>query len=647
MLKKLLLLLSFSVSSLILLGCTTSPAYPVKSFDYQKDIPRVTLYDSYVPKDYAFLDYAEKARQFDQALFDATLEGDHLPMIWNRTDSFGFGAYVGDSRGYVEGVSAISAVLSASLIGIDKSDDHGLNYVAMLKQFYNSNQKVILNNMFAVSTDNSLWYTLYPGILMTQVSLLYPEETDLRDIVLENIQSWYHAQTIFNDQPEGPNYAFTAFDFTTMEPVDNGIWTEPDSAVGIGMLMYYGYQLTAEDRYLEALIETMDYITQYFGSPLYELLHYYAPFLAAYLNAEHGTQYSLENLLNDTFDGLSIPRGGWGSMVGTWGDFPVDGLMGSTRDRKGYAFSMNSFASAFILGSFVSYDARYASSMGAWLLHLSSNGRYFFPDQIAARYQSCDYHEVCGDFNEKTFSSVPYEGIINGYNSRTPWVGGDPLINGWAPTDLSIYSGASTGLLGAMIQATDVSGILVFEVNKMARIGTHRPGNYLLYNPHPTSEDVTYLTQSKDPVYIFDLVSKTWVTDDAVTEIRLNLAPLESVILVEVAAKEDVIVNGHSYTTKDGTVLTQMQVQTAIENYASNDTAQGEVTLEFAFVSDVLEDAIASITYSVAGQDFTVQKAVIELDVEALNLSGQRTLRYTITMESGLTDSGQIILDFK
>lgn len=647
MLKKLLLLFYFSISSLILLGCTTSQPYPMKSFDYQKDISRVDLYDNYLPNNYAFMDYSEKALLFDQALFDSNLEGDHLPMIWHRNDSFGFGAYVGDSRGYVEGVSAISAVLSASLIGIDKSDDNGMNYVAMLKQFYNSNQKVILNNMYAVSTDNSLWYKLYPGILLTQVSLMYPNETELRNIVLENIQSWYSAQNVFQNQPEGPNYDFTSFDFTTMEPVDNQIWTEPDSAVGIGMLMYYGYLMTSDDKFLDALIQTMDYITQYFGSPLYELLHYYAPFLAAYLNSEHGTNYNLESLLNDNLDGMSIPRGGWGSIVGSWGDFTMNGLMGSTRDRKGYAFSMNSFASAFMMSSFVNYDARYASSIGSWLLHLTSNGRYFFPDQIDKEYQSCTYHDVCGDFNEKTFDSVPYEGIINGYNSRTPWVGGDPLINDWAPTDLSIYSGASTGLFGSMIQETNVSGILIFEVNKMAQIGTNRPGNFLIYNPHPTTHEVKYHTQSEGPVYLFDLVSKTWLSNEKTTMETLTLDALETVIIVEMDAQEDIHVNQQNYVTKDGDVLTQMQVQTEIANYASNDTATGDVELQFDFISDVSEDRIQSITFTVGGHEITVSDEVVQFDVNALNLSGKRTLRYSITMHSGLTDSGSIILDFK
>ena len=635
----------------IFLGCTSpTPPYPEATLTYQKQIPRLRNYETYLPQSYALMDYREKALLFNQWLFDPQATGDFLPLIWENTarQEFGFGAYVGDDRGYVEGVSAIAAVMSASLLGIDMTDYEGRNYVALLSQFYSSNQRVVLNGTRGVSIDSSLWYKIYPGILFTQVSLLYPEETVLRMQALENIEQWYQAQRVFQQQPLGPNYAFTSFDFSTMEPFDNGIWKEPDSAVGIGMLMYYGYTLTGDEKYLQALKETMLYIDSYFSSPLYEILHYYAPFLATYLNAEHGMNLDVLNLINDNFDGQSVPRGGWGSLVGSFGSFPMDGLKGSIRDRGGYAFSMNTFSAAFILSSFVMYDARYASATGQWLLHLISNSRYFFPDQSDPRFQSCTYFENCGEFNSLTSSSFPYEGIINGLNGRTPWIGGDPMITGWAQTDLSIYSGASTGMLASLITPTDQTAILKLHVNRMAQLSTALPSTFLVYNPHSTLKTVTYPVSSGGPVDLFDLVSKTYIARDVQSHTVIELSPLESVLIAELPAGTVLRVEATHIAMPNGDVLTAYQVHSGITNHQSGDRVSSDVRLDFETFSDVEDDAIAEISLRIGVDRFNVLNSpFLTFNTNQLTAKGTRRIFYTITMTSGLTDTGSIILTFE
>ncbi|HBK68342.1 MAG TPA: hypothetical protein DDZ91_06855, partial [Firmicutes bacterium] len=63
-------------------------------------------------------------------------------------------------------------------------------------------------------------------------------------------------------------------------------------------------------------------------------------------NAFQGTSYDLDKAISRVFDGNSVPRGGWGSLVGKWGDYEINGLFGSITDGGGYAFSMNTFAAA-------------------------------------------------------------------------------------------------------------------------------------------------------------------------------------------------------------------------------------------------------------------------------------------------------------
>lgn len=649
--KKIILSVLLMITLFVFLGCASpSPTYPEAQLTYQKQIPRLRNYESYVPQSYALMDYREKALDFHQWLFDHEASGDFLPLIWENTarGEFGFGAYVGDDRGHVEGVSAIAAVMSASLLGIDMTDYDGRNYVALLSQFYNSNQRVVLNGTRGVSIDSSLWYKIYPGILFTQVSLLYPDETVIREQALENIEQWYQAQRVFQQQPTGPNYAFTSFDFSSMQPYDNGIWKEPDSAVGIGMLMYYGYTMTGEEKYLQALKETMLYIDGYFSSPLYEILHYYAPFLAAYLNAEHGMSIDVLNLINDNFDGLSVPRGGWGSIVGSFGNFPMDGLMGSTRDRGGYAFSMNTFSAAYILSSFVMYDARYANATGQWLLHLISNSRYFFPDQSDPRFHSCTYFENCGQFNTTTNNSFPYEGIINGLNGRTPWIGGDPMITGWAQTDLSIYSGASTGMLATLITPTDQEAILKLHVNAMAQLSLSLPSTYLVYNPHPTTKTITYPIALSGQVDLFDLISKTYVARDVSAQTVIELGSLESVLIAELPAHTALRFESTHIAMPDGTVLTTYQVHSGVTNLEPGQRVSQSVQMDFETFSDIENDTIASIQLRIGADHFTQdESSSITFNTQSLTTLGARRVFYTVTMTSGLKDTGSMILTFE
>ena len=115
----------------------------------QKDILRVTLFASSVPESYELIDWRGKALQYDRLVFDAEATGKYLPLIWeDRTHgTFGLPAYVGDPRygqdGAQEAVAGIAAVLSGTLIGLDKSA--GPDYVGQLAAYYSEDEMIILN----------------------------------------------------------------------------------------------------------------------------------------------------------------------------------------------------------------------------------------------------------------------------------------------------------------------------------------------------------------------------------------------------------------------------------------------------------------------------------------------------------------------
>ena len=417
---------------------------------YQKEITRISQFSSELPENYEIIDFKSKALAYDSMVFDFDATGTFFPLIWsdNTYDGYGISAYIGDYRngmdGSQEAVTSLAAVLSASLLGIDKSNQNGQNFVEPLNVYFNQEENVVINNPSGNSRNISMWYMIYPSILFSEVSILYPNETQLRQNTLKTIESWYQAYVVMHDMN---SFDFTGFDFDKMQPYRNNIWREPDSAVGISLLMYYGYNLTGDEKYKTAAINSLEYIDSvYSGSPMYEILLYYGPYLASKYNVEFGTNFDVNKLFNSVFNGISLPRGGWGMLNDNYSGYAVSGLMGSITDGGGYAFSMNTFASAFIMAKTAKYDTRYASSIGKWMNHLISNSRYYFPDQVKNENQSMynsEYASEAQAFNAIAQNIFPYEGIRKICNNRTPWFGGDPTVYNWAQTDFSVYSGAS------------------------------------------------------------------------------------------------------------------------------------------------------------------------------------------------------------
>ena len=48
--------------------------------------------------------------------------------------------------------------------------------------------------------------------------------------------------------------------------------------------------------------------------------------------------------------------------------------------------------------------------------------------------------------------------------SVSPYATGDAIAGGWAPTNLSLYSSSHAGILGAIIDTTEVRGILKLDL---------------------------------------------------------------------------------------------------------------------------------------------------------------------------------------
>lgn len=614
---------------------------------YDKQIGRVNQFKTELPENYQIIDFKARALAYDQLVYNFDQKGTFLPLIWEDTtyDTYGIAAYVGDYRngqdGTQEAVTSIAAVLSASLLGIDKSNQDGRNYVDALNVFFNEEEGVVINNPSGNSRNISMWYMIYPAILFTQVSLQYPSEITLRDNTIKTIESWYKAYEVMHNLN---SYDYTGYNFLTNQPYKNNIWTEPDSAVGISLLMYYGYQLTGLEKYKLAALNTMEYIDKtYTGSPMYEILLYFAPYLASLYNQSYGTNFDVNRLFNLVFNGNSIPRGGWGMLNDNYNGFAVSGLMGSITDGGGYAFSMNSFAAAFIMAKTAKYDTRYASSIGKWLNHLISNSRYFFPDYAKDENETMFISEFANEaqsFNLVANNIFPYEGIRKSGSSKTPWFGGDPTVYGWAKTDFSIYSGASIGMLGSLYEKTDQEGILKIDLNSGDFFNQDYP-TYLLYNPHQQNKTVTYKVKSNG-VDLYNSVTDEVIHKNVTGEIEITISKGSSVVIIELP-KDSTLERNDTSVIVDGNIIHTYQATLNVISPKNNQEVSSKFTLELNTFMTNKNDEIDYYEVIIDG----VIKRYEENKFEVSASSGGKTITIRAYTKKGLFDQTTLRINIK
>jgi len=372
-------------------------------------------------------DWKQRALDFDNLAFDVEAEGPLMPLLsWRDKPQrhFAIPSYVGKSSDG-EGICCLAAVMSGALCGIDKTQDRGVNWVQGCEAWFSSTDGVTLNNVGARNGGGSFWYALLPGVLHAQLALKFPEEQGLNDKLRAMADRYREVVIVLGGANADFNH--TGFDFTKNTPIDNGKWREPDAAAGIAYIEYAAWTKWHDEKHLEAArwcLDSLERRKREEGSPLYETLLYYAPALAAKMNAEHGTHYDMAKLLDWCLDENNAERGvarpHWGVLAHRFGDADVRGLQGSTRADEGYAFAMNSFNAAAALAPLCRYDDRFTTRIAQLLDQIAVNARKFFADEVPAENQSNP--ELRGTL----LRSVPYEGIREA--ARVPLQGASAAV---------------------------------------------------------------------------------------------------------------------------------------------------------------------------------------------------------------------------
>ncbi len=417
-----------------------------------------------------------------------------------------------------EGINAIPALVGASLVGIDKSNQNGFNYVLGSQEWFNNrpSENVYLNG-FVTSSGNDWWYDTMPNVFFYQLRDLYGDY-GVADQQFESVSQRWLTAVGFMGGSAVPwtygNFNHRAWSLSTMTPNDNGV-AEPEAAGAIGWLLYLAYIQLDDDSLRMGAEWALEFLNTRTSNPSYEIQMPYGAVIAARMNAELGTNYDVEKLLNWCFD--ITPLRNWGATLGTWGGYDCDGLIGEAL-YDGYAFAMNGFQHVSALAPLVRYDDRFARSLGKWILNAANASRLFYPNYLPPENQDSETWSYEYDPN----SYIAHESMRENWMGTSPYATGDAMSGGWGATNLALYGSSHVGYLAAVVDSTNIPGILQLDV--LATDWYHAPAypTFLYYNSYdiPMQVDLPLDPGTYD---IYELTSNQIVLSGVSDTAHLNI----------------------------------------------------------------------------------------------------------------------------
>lgn len=528
-------------------------------------IERVNLMPD-MPESYQMIDWKQKARDFDRFVFDWNNSSEVGPLIWldnarRNVDQETFGLYtaVKDIRQgkdanngeFHESLNSLAAILGAGLVGIDKTDQDGYNYVKMVQNYFNSDTgwNIVMNNTTSSvgskggGYGRDWWYDVLPNALYYAVCDVFPHVEGAEEIQKSIAEQFVKADSVLNG-----NYDYSYFDYGQMKGGVNHIPLQQDAAGDHAYVLLCAYRKFGDNRYLQHAKSAVEALLSQKESRFYEALLPLGAYTAAYLNATEGTSYDVKKLLDWVFDGCKSPTGrtGWGIIVGKWGDYDVSGLQGSITDGGGYAFLMNSIKPAWPFIPLVKYQPEYAQAIGKWMLNNASACRLFYPGYID------EQHQWAPELRNLTANNIAYEGLrkADDYGKESlkgvspvaigdgpKWIDGNPT-----ESMFSVYSSSPVGILGAIVDTTNVKGILKLDCNATDFYSQKPYPVYLYYNPFGEDKVVEYT--SAQQADLFDIVAKEYVARNIVEKGSFTIPAKAARIVVELPVETELTKEG-------------------------------------------------------------------------------------------------------
>lgn len=460
----------------------------------QIDLPRIEAMPDF-PQPYEMRNWKQVAKGYDTLVFDLNKTGDYLPLIW--TDGNGvnypghnrFGLHTAVGNASAEAINILPAVLSASLVGVDKSNQNGFNWVLMCEEFFNkSNGENIYLNNFVGSSGNDWWYDTMPNLYFYMLYDLYGSIGDFDYQFITIADRWLEAVRTMQGSTTPwtvPYMNYRGWKMATMQPNTAGV-RQPEAAGAIAWILYHAFKKSGEEKYRIGAEWCLEFLNTRTDNPAYELQLPFGIYTAARMNAETGTDYDIEKMLNWCFDPDDNVRN-WGVCLGNWGGYDCDGLVGEAK-YDGYAFFMNGADQFGALIPIVRYDNRFARTIGKWALNVANASRLFYTNYLPDSNQDGESWAHQYDSNSYIAHEAIREYALN--SGISPYATGDFIRSGWGPSNYVLYGSSHVGMFGGIIDTTNVPGILQLDLCKTDFYNNSPYQSFLYYNPHGTTKNI-------------------------------------------------------------------------------------------------------------------------------------------------------------
>lgn len=501
-----------------------------------------------LPSNYKFIDWAKRGEELIDFVFDHTatnfdektefsVKDDRKFSTIYRDDKYGgymIPAFYGENRPIIdreingkmhegeddqESISVTSALIAASLLGIDMNKElpdqlkgkstieNGVSIETYLDnelKYYWDKDGVITNvpngsdsklqNTNVSNAYGDFWYLLIANQNFFRLSELNPEwqpdeVNKIQKSIANKMVDMVKVLKERNATTGKGLFDIQCFDFENMQAVEPG-WRQPDAAAGTASILYYAYKIFGDEEYLNYAKECMDYLQDLQSNPYYENMLIDAVYLAAMMNAEVGTDYDISKFWNWITTTSSSSVRNWGSVNYSQDGIDVYGMTGEP--NNGYSYFFNSIYPLTSILPAAKYDPSYAKMAGKWSVNIANASKYFLPSEWS------EEHQTDGEFKGKLEESVlAYESLRKNDKGQNFYATGDAKQNatgGWMAgrntTNFGLYGGFYTGFLGALVEETNVEGILKLDCNKTDYYQDDMYPTYLYYNPYMESKNV-------------------------------------------------------------------------------------------------------------------------------------------------------------
>jgi hypothetical protein len=253
----------------------------IQIFAQQININRIEQMPN-IPTPYEMRDWKQIALGYDNFVFDFDLTGQYLPLIWLNTNtinypghnSFGLHTVVGTTApSSSEGINLLPATVGASLVGIDKSNQNGLNWVLMCEEYFNkaNNADVYLNH--PTGSNGMIGVDVMPNIFFYQLYDQYPSIGDFPNQFTKVANRWLEAVVVMGGSTtpwQSAYMNYRAFNLMTMTPYSSGV-VEPEAAGALAWIFYNAYTETGNENYRIGAEWCMEFLNSLSSNPSYEL----------------------------------------------------------------------------------------------------------------------------------------------------------------------------------------------------------------------------------------------------------------------------------------------------------------------------------------------------------------------------------------